>query len=359
MIYTPSTGSLTVIVNRQAFVRVHRDFDADMADDEGSQNDGQLVLRKMDFFHDSCNATFRRYRQLSHLWRSSAAWRFPFSGSRSQSAQQNLLAKDAVEPADDLQRLPSDRKILQQLQELTRLAREDNVAKIRDVLQLLRAADPSLMVPDGSRTFHPLHRDLIERIQAFPPALQKEILNDADATKPLLKTAYENEGPAAVVRFLHRHSGSEESLKAHLLLAAIHRDRGHRQAAMYWLSPVLESAAPTDLRQIAIAMQEELNARANNPKPDRIEQSVDVEQDAAPSDGISTDNEESASETFPLSHAWQQPLQLSSMQRRASSELVRLLAADLDQPSDCMDRRGTGCRCACCLRTIVRRIAGV
>ena len=133
---------------------------------------------------------------------------------QSVCAQQNLLTKVDGEPADDLQRLPSDRKILQQLQELTRLARGDNMAKIRDVLQLLRAADPSLMVPDGSRTFHPLHRDLIERIQAFPAALQTEILNDADATKPLLKTAYENEGPAAVVRFLHRHSGSEESLKA-------------------------------------------------------------------------------------------------------------------------------------------------
>ena len=60
---------------------------------------------------------------------------------RSACAQRNLLGKDAFEVTDDLQRLPSDRKAAQQLQELTRLARAGDVAKIRDTLQMLQAAD--------------------------------------------------------------------------------------------------------------------------------------------------------------------------------------------------------------------------
>ncbi len=43
----------------------------------------------------------------------------------SACAQQNLLAKGDVEPADDLKRLPSDRKILQQLEELLHVLGEN------------------------------------------------------------------------------------------------------------------------------------------------------------------------------------------------------------------------------------------
>lgn len=79
---------------------------------------------------------------------------------------------------------------------------------IRDLLQVLQAAEPSLMVPDGSGTFRPLHRELTERIQAFSPELQTEIFKDAAAQTPLLRTVSDADGPAAVVRFLHRHAGS-------------------------------------------------------------------------------------------------------------------------------------------------------
>ncbi|MEJ7594062.1 MAG: PQQ-binding-like beta-propeller repeat protein [Planctomycetaceae bacterium] len=287
-------------------------------------------------------------------------------------AQRNLLGKDAPEPADDLQRLPTDRKIAQQLQELTRLARGGNIAKIRDTLQLLQAADPSLMVADGSATFRPLHRDLIERIQEFPPELQTGLLKHPGATPRALQIAWEDGGPAALVTFLHRHSGSSESFRAHLFLAAIHRDRGHRQATLYWLLPVLHSSAPSDLQKIAIAMRDELSeaivirstkgantgsdvelspkAEAGsedattdplNPdvpalevdeaKAGDSEQTVDMPPGSATPNIASAEKSDTVSGVFPHSPAWQRMLHLASTQRHASQDLVRLLAEEGDQ----------------------------
>ncbi|MBC7964285.1 MAG: PQQ-binding-like beta-propeller repeat protein, partial [Fuerstia sp.] len=285
--------------------------------------------------------------------------------ARAVLAQRNLPGKDASEPADDLQRMPSDRKIVQQLQELSRLARGGDVAKIRDTLQRLQAADPSMMVADGSKTFRPLHRDLIERIQAFPPKLQTELLKHPGATPRALQIAWEDGGAPALVTFLHRHAGSTESLKAHLFLAAIHRDRGHKQATLYWLLPVLHLGAPADLQRIAIAMRDEVNAgivkrsSAESKSDTGAEQSpnaaepankavtdplnpetpaAEVKKAQAETAGASlspttpvnaaADQSPIASVVFPNSPAWTRTLHLDSTQRRASQDLVRLLAME-------------------------------
>ncbi|HQX48647.1 MAG TPA: PQQ-binding-like beta-propeller repeat protein [Planctomycetaceae bacterium] len=286
----------------------------------------------------------------------------------------SLRAQNTNAPADDLQRLPSDRKIAQQLQELTRRGRSGNLAEIRDMLQKLREANPSLMVPDRTRTYRPLHRDLTERIQAFSPQLQAELLKDAGATPHALQLAFEDRGPAGLLAFLHRYAGTTESLKAHLLLAAIHRDRGHRQATLYWLAPVLHADAPGNLRTVALAWRDELNAgitpqtdldtgpdaaleqdRNDGDEPDEVaaEQqtqkvaAVEADQPQAdlaapiaadvasparpmPDKATSTDPE-SAWSTFLHTPAWQQKLHLSSAERRASKDLVRLLANQGDQ----------------------------
>ena len=285
--------------------------------------------------------------------------------------------KDAPQPADDMQRLPSDRKIVQQLQELTHLARAGDMAKIRDTLQLLQIADPLLMVADrmaadGNATFRPLHRDLIESIQKFPSELRAGLLEQPGATPRALQIAWEDGGPSAIVTFLHRHSGSKESFRAHLLLAAIHRDRGHRQATLYWLAPVLHSDAPADLQKIAIAMRDELNGEiamrqiqgreselkiapipktdagtrdaaidpleANGPSAKVLAPPADrSEETVAPLPSEPTPNtaaaEKSATDAsiFPLSPTWQRPLHLNSGQRHASQDLVRLLAEEGDQ----------------------------
>ncbi len=291
---------------------------------------------------------------------------------RSACAQRNLLGKDAPEPTDDLQRLPSDRKVTQQLKELTRLARASDAAKIRDTLQLLQAADPSLMVANGSTTFRPLHRDLIERIQGFPPELQTELLTQPGATPQALQIAWQDGGPSALLTFLHRHSGSTESFRAHLFLAAVHRDRGHRQATLYWLSPVLHSGAPSDLQKIAIAMRDELNAgivlrliegpesgsdvelspdaeketgdattdplnpdgpaaKVNEAKADSSELTVDAPPRPPTPNSAAAEKSPTASGVFPHSPAWQRTLHLNSTQRHASQDLVRLLAEEGDQ----------------------------
>ena len=291
--------------------------------------------------------------------------------AQSVCAQRNLLGKDIPEPTDDLQRLPSDRKVVQQLQELTRLARAGDLAKIRDTLQLLQAAEPSLMIADGKTTFRPLHRDLIERIQGFPVELQSALLKQPGATPQALQIAWEDGGPLALVAFLHRHSGSTESFRAHLLLAAIHRDRGHRQATLYWLAPVLLPSAPSDLQRIAIAMRDELNAsiaigsiksgesgldgkpvpedeaeagsgdtstnplnpdvpsaKVNDARADSSRLTVDTPPVSAALNSVSAEQSSAASSVLPHSPAWQRMLHLISTQRNASQDLVRLLAEE-------------------------------
>ncbi len=285
----------------------------------------------------------------------------------------SLRAQDTNAPADELQRLPSERKIAQQLQELTRLGRGGNLAQIRDMLQRLREANPSLMVPDRTRTYRPLHRDLIERIQALSPQLQAELLKDAGATPHALQLAFEDRGFSGLLAFLHRYAGTTESLKAHLLLAAIHRDRGHRQATLYWLAPVLHAGAPENLRTVALAWREELNAGitpqadADSDPDAALEQNLnDRDEDAkqptqkvavveanlpqsdlagpttanagdvmspdkATQDKATSPEPESARRAFLHAPAWQQKLHLSSAERRASKDLVRLLANEGDQ----------------------------
>ena len=280
---------------------------------------------------------------------------------------QVLPSKIDSEPTDEQQRLPSDRRISQNLQELGRLARSGKTGSIRDALKRLRAADPSLMVPDGSKTFRPLHRDLIERIQSFPAELQAELLNEPNATSRLLHASYQDNGPVGLVIFLHRYAGSRESFKAHLMLAAIHRDRGHRQATLYWLDPVLHSSVPADLHNIAVAMRDEVNASANitpsadsNPSADsdedlELEPVPAAEADNAASKEKTADPEDLAdietaetrravaaandttsrskviSKVLKSGPAWQQKLYLNSVERHASQDLVRLLAADGDK----------------------------
>ena len=288
---------------------------------------------------------------------------------------QILPAKNDSEPTDEQQRLPSDRKISQHLQELGRLARTENSVKIRDALKRLRAADPSLMVPDGSKTFRPLHRDLIERIQSFPLELQAELLDEPGATLRLLQASYQDNGASGLIIFLHRYAGSREAFKAHLMLAAIHRDRGHRQATLYWLDPVLHSGVPTDLRESAVAMRNAVNAAANvapaedddrsassrdstpgDPGGDsETEPAADDESNAVASQekaadpevpagaettetpaavetaNDATDASEAISKLLKSGPAWQQKLYLNSVERHASQDLVRLLASEGDQ----------------------------
>lgn len=288
---------------------------------------------------------------------------------------QILPAKNSSEPIDVKQRLPSDRKISQLLQELGRLSRTGNAEKIRDALKRLRAADPSLMVPDGSKTFRPLHRDLIERIQSFPIQLQADLLDEPGATSRLLQASYQDNGPTGLIIFLHRYAGSREAFKAHLMLAAIHRDRGHRQGALYWLDPVLHSSVPDDLRESAVAIRDEVNSAANvTPSEDSIpradvhqskngDRDEDLEKEPADEDESKTeagkdkaadpedsataeaadtvsavetangtsDTSETISKLLKSGPAWQQRLYLNSVERHSSQDLVRLMAADGDQ----------------------------
>lgn len=145
------------------------------------------------------------------------------------------------EPDDDLQRLPTERRVVQQLNELTKAAGQNDIATVRDLLEMLRTADPMLLVPGKGGTYVPLHRDLIQRFQKLPSSIVDQLQLDSPESEAALQKGLSSEGVRGLIPVLHRYSGTQASLKAHLLLAAMHGDRGHLQAAEYWLVPVIDS----------------------------------------------------------------------------------------------------------------------
>lgn len=178
---------------------------------------------------------------------------------------------DSEAPNDDLQRLHTERRVVQQLLELDSFARRKKTVEFVDLLDGLRTADPALMVPGASGTFIPLHRELAHRVQGLSPEILKEISLDEAIADSALQRALQTETGMdrpelagrktgdggdqskvhALIDVLHRFAGTDAAWKAHLFLAAIHADRGHQQLAAYWLAPLLTAKSPTTFKAAA------------------------------------------------------------------------------------------------------------
>lgn len=152
---------------------------------------------------------------------------------------------------DQLPRLYSERRIVKQLEDLSAAVRNKQVREIRDLLQALRLADPLLMVPAAKGTFVPLHRDLALRVQNFPPEFVQEFRQENIPAEAALRQSLGKNSYPGLITFLHRYAGTPASLKAHLLLATVHADRGHPMAAEFWLVPLLTDKADPELKALA------------------------------------------------------------------------------------------------------------
>ncbi len=197
------------------------------------------------------------------------------------------------EPADDLQRLHSDRRVVRQLDELSLAASRGESAEVRDFIEILRGADPLLMVqrpgstfavsvclaPNGtvaplmwfiqepSMSFIPLHRDLVLRIQSFTVEMQGALRQDNAVAEVKLHQILTNNSHSDLIAFLQGYAGTVASLQAHLLLATIHADRGHNLAAEYWLAPLLTNERDPNLRSAAEKLQSKLAFMRQKAKP--------------------------------------------------------------------------------------------
>lgn len=165
-------------------------------------------------------------------------------------------------PKDDLQRLNSDRRTAQQFQQLQGALRTGDNAEFRESLDALRAADPAMMLSQASGVFQPLHRGLTVALLGASDVLRRSLAGDEESANRELNRAIADGSPSDILAVLHRHSGTEASLRAHLLLAMIHLDRGNLQAALYWLAPALHAKHLPELHTAATKLYEKITSES-------------------------------------------------------------------------------------------------
>lgn len=180
-------------------------------------------------------------------------------------------------PKDDLQRLNSDRRTMQQFQQLQSALKDGDTKDFREILDTLRAADPGLMLAQSSGSFQPLHRGLSHLLLSANDELRRTLAADEESAARELNRAIADGTAAEILAVLHRHAGTESSLRAHVLLAMIHLDRGHSQAALYWLAPVLEAQHLPALQETAKKLRDRM-----------LGDSADHAAAASPSESVTT-----------------------------------------------------------------------
>ena len=228
-------------------------------------------------------------------------------------------------PDDDLQRLYSERRISQQLLELSAAAKRNETSSVRNLLTMLRAADPALMVAEPRGTFVPLHRGLIQRILEFSPSLRIDLQTDDAPALSALERSLEKGSPDRLIEVLHRHAGTDASWRAHLLLAAVHADRGHRHGAEYWLAPLLSPQAPPNLKTAAELLLSRMNLSVNGSRPPRQHEADNAPNDEqtlgelTPAASLSS----GAPELMPRHLLWVDSLPLQPRAKRMSQALVK------------------------------------
>ena len=189
------------------------------------------------------------------------------------------MQSPAGEENDDLSRLYTERRVVKQLKDLSAAFRNEKWSDARDLLTVLRAADPLLMIPDPRGTFVPLHRDLALRIQNPGQEILKDFQQENAAAEHALRRTLATDSYSGLLPFLQQYAGTKAAFRAHFLLAAVHADRGHALAARYWLTPLLTEHAEPDLKAAA----EKLKARLENQKTIANDRSSALPQDPATS----------------------------------------------------------------------------
>ncbi len=241
-------------------------------------------------------------------------------------------------PKDDLQRLNSDRRTTQQFQQLQSALRSEDATAFRETLEGLRAADPGLMLSQTSGVFQPLHRGLTMQLLNASEDLRRGLAGDEESATRELNRAIADGSPGDILAVLHRHSGTDASLRAHLLLAMIHLDRGNSQASLYWLVPVLQArhlpelqATATKLRekitgegaredQAKSASEDQASNEKNGSNASRAEEPQVPERPEEPA-VAATNDARSLKADYQFLH-WMQSLPLSVRQKRVSQDFV-------------------------------------
>lgn len=164
------------------------------------------------------------------------------------------------QPSDDLQRLPTDRAALRELERLREAISNRDAESFQSSLRALRAAAPELMTP-GPESFQPLHRTLTLLLHDLPEELLAARDSDEPSARTELLRVLQDPQPTELLKLLQRCNGTPTARTIMLLLARIHEDRGESAAARYWLLPLLRSSPPAHV----LELQRRLEATGPSP----------------------------------------------------------------------------------------------
>lgn len=155
---------------------------------------------------------------------------------------QSTEPDDAVNEIQRLaQGIPSDRKTILTLESFRASIAAKQFESAAEELKKLQTADPESMVPvsDDSDTFVPLYRAVFDSWLSLPAEYRTRFTESAAGTGEKAFAAVLRDGRLdQLPAFILKSVGTTASVKAHLVAARLHIDRGNELAARLWLSPI-------------------------------------------------------------------------------------------------------------------------
>ncbi|MEZ6129427.1 MAG: PQQ-binding-like beta-propeller repeat protein [Planctomycetaceae bacterium] len=235
---------------------------------------------------------------------------------------------NATEPQElSTQGLATDRQTILTLEAFRQSIAQSAHDQAAEHLQRLQTSDPSFLVPSASdsETFVPLYRAVFDGFHQLPSVVRNRITaGNSAAADRVLQQATGTHNSQALVDLILRYAGTEASLKAHLLLARMHMDRGHVLASRAWLDPLTSVDVPDAFRRIAVKLVDDLSLPVAAPAqlPDSETNAEAAAPEAAAPDAAAPDAA-NADASIRSGEAKNIPQQLKWQFRTAMSEKLR------------------------------------
>ena len=213
------------------------------------------------------------------------------------------------------QRLLTERRIPEQLAELSAAIDRRDAQEFERQLQLLREVNGALMVPVLNEGYQPLSAALFQRLQNLDPELRRIVNTEESSAAGELQRVLQSGSADELPGLLHRYSGTTTSQRIHLLLAVLHADRGQHLAARRWLRPLQSPATAPEILRLVNQLLSRLPDGQGKPKASETPAPVGTADPSAASG--------SAGSPLPRYLQWLELLPLSVSERRVHQEAIR------------------------------------
>ena len=183
----------------------------------------------------------------------------------------NVVAQDAPLPPPDendsiedvSSQLRTDRRTIQHVELLATAVQRGNLKAVREQLELLQQAEPTLLVPrsvaasaaataNSDPNWVPLYRAVFDVVHQLSEADRAELSRtEQDRADFEFKSILNGQRWSLLMKLLLRFPTTDAAYRTHLLWAHLHLDRGNQLAARLWLAPLTEPGIPDPWRTTA------------------------------------------------------------------------------------------------------------